>query len=440
MLGSDPFSRYTTPEMGAIWSDAHRFALMARIAALAAQARGGSAAEAARLGRVARRLDSPAEAARFADAVRAAESRTRHETAALLEVLGRRARAARALHAGLTSSDLLDTALAVQMRAAAGVLCAAFDELLRVVARLARTHAHTVMIGRTHGMQAEPITFGLKAAGWHVSVRRVREALAAARETVSIGKLSGAVGTYVHVSSAAEARVCRRLGLRPAVAATQVVPREVHAILVTRCALAAAVLEKIATEIRHLQRTEVREVEEPFASGQVGSTAMPHKRNPVRCERVCGQARLVRGFSSAALENVALWHERDMSHSSVERVALPGATGLLHFMLREMTDVLRRLRIYPARMRHNLEASGGLVYSERVMLALVEVGLPRPRAYALVQRLAARAWEGGTSFRELVAAAPEIRRRFRPAQVAAWFDPRLALRHVDVILRRAGLR
>ena len=413
---------------------------MARVATLAAEAQRGARQEVARLKRVAGRLlASPGAAEAFAAAVREAERGTRHETVAFLEVLARRANARRALHLGLTSSDLLDTALAVQMREAAGVLLAETDVLMGAVRRLARRHAGTVMVGRSHGMHAEPITFGIKVAGWYDSLRRVRAGLAAARDAVSVGKLSGAVGTYAHVDPSVEARVCRQMGLTPAAAATQVVSRDVHAVLLLNAALLASVVERIATEIRHLQRTEIREVEEPFAEGQIGSSAMPHKRNPVRSERLCGLARVVRGLAGVSLENVALWHERDMSHSSTERVALPGVTTTLHFMLREAADIIARLRVNPDRMRRNLEATGGLVYSETVMLALVRSGLTRPDAYARVQALATRAWEGDEPFRALVERAPEIRRRFRPAEIARWFDPAPHLRHARSILRRAGV-
>ena len=307
------------------------------------------------------------------EAVAEREAVTRHDVAAFVDVVaGTIGPEGRWLHFGLTSSDVLDTGFALQLRAAADVLLAELEHLLATTARLALRHRDTVMAGRSHGVIAEPTSFGHKLAVWAFELDRDRDRLRRAREVVSVGAISGAVGTYASVDPRVEELVCARLGLRSVEASTQVIQRDRHAELMTTIAITASTLDKIATEIRHLARTEVREVQEPFAEGQKGSSAMPHKRNPVVSERVSGLARVIRGHAQAALENVALWHERDISHSSAERLIFPDATGLLAFMLREMTWVLDGLRVFPDRMRENLDIGGGVVYSQSVLLALVE--------------------------------------------------------------------
>ncbi len=331
---------------------------------------------------------------------------------------------------------MLDTGLALQLREATTLLLAGLERLLAVTKRLALAHRGTVMAGRTHGVVAEPTSFGHKVALWAFELDRDRERLRRAREAVSVGAISGAVGTYAQVDPRIEEEVCARLGLRPAEASNQIVARDRHAELMGALAITASTLDAIATEIRHLARTEVREVQEPFAEGQKGSSAMPHKRNPVRCERVTGLARVVRGNLQVALENTVLWHERDISHSSAERVILPDSTSALDFMLADLTEVLEGLRVFPDRMRANLDVGGGLAYSQNVLLALVEAGMPRDDAYAIVQAAAARAWDEGLDFRAEIEANPQVSDRLDRERLAELFDPARALRNLDVVFDR----
>lgn len=423
--------RYTRPEMSALWTDEARFAHWLEIEILAVEAW-------ARLG-VVPEEDAAAvrEGASF-DAARVLEREriTRHDVAAFVQEVGESiGPAGRWVHFGLTSSDVLDTGLALQLRAATDLLLAGLERLLGVTKGLALAHRDTVMAGRTHGVVAEPTTFGHKVALWAFELDRDRERLRRGREAVSVGAISGAVGTYAQVDPRVEEEVCARLGLRPAEASNQIVARDRHAELMGAVAITASTLDAIATEIRHLARTEVREVQEPFAAGQKGSSAMPHKRNPVRCERITGLARVIRGNLQAALENTVLWHERDISHSSAERVILPDSTTALDFMLAETTDVLEGLEVYRERMRENLEVGGGLAYSQNVLLALVEAGMARDEAYAIVQSAAATAWDRGESFREAVAANGDVRARIGE-RLGELFDPRRALRNLDVVFDR----
>ncbi|MBX6377167.1 MAG: adenylosuccinate lyase [Clostridia bacterium] len=427
--------RYTRPEMGRLWSEVSRYEawLAVELAVCEAWAElGVIPAEAVETIRARARVDVVR--------IRAIETEVHHDviafTTSLAEQVGE---AARYIHFGLTSSDVVDTAQSLLLRRAADILLEGLRDLAGVLADLARRHRQTVMIGRTHGVHAEPTTFGLKLALWYDETRRNIARLERARETVSVGKVSGSVGTYANVDPRVEAIVCRRLGLRPALISTQVLQRDRHAEFAATLAVVGGSLEKFALEIRGLQRTEVREVEEPFQPGQKGSSSMPHKRNPEKCERICGLSRLLRGYALAAFENQALWHERDISHSSVERVVLPDATIVLDYMIHLFTQVLRGLRVYPENMRRNLEATGGLVFSQRVLLALVERGMSREEAYAVVQRRAMEAWETGRPFRELVAADEAVRRRLTPQELAACFDPAPHLRHVDEIFARLGL-
>ncbi|MBI4246660.1 MAG: adenylosuccinate lyase, partial [Candidatus Rokubacteria bacterium] len=339
-----------------------------------------------------------------------------------------------------TSNDVWDTALALQLRDATDLLIAGQERLRRALGELARRHKDTLVVGRTHGVHAEPTTFGLKAAGWYVEAGRNLERLGRARAVVAVGKLSGAVGTFAHVEPEVEEEVCRELGLAVEPVSTQIVQRDRHAEFCATLAVAAASLEKIALEVRGLQRTEILEVQEPFTEGQKGSSAMPHKRNPELSERICGLARLVRTNALAALENVALWHERDISHSSVERVILPDSTILLDYLLDLTAFVVEGLEVDPARMAENLEQSHGLVYSQRVLLKLTEAGLARQAAYEIVQRHAMRAWRERRSFLDLLAADPAVTERLGPAELKACFDPAWYLRNVDAIFKRAGLR
>jgi adenylosuccinate lyase len=340
---------------------------------------------------------------------------------------------------GLTSSDVVDTALALQLQHAADLLLAGLERYRAVVGTLARRHRDTLCVGRTHGIHAEPMVFGLKAALWYAEAGRNLERLRRARETVRVGKLSGSVGTFAHVDPDVEEEACRLLGLEAAPVSNQIVQRDRHAEFSTTLAIMAASLEKVATEIRSLQRTEVLEVEEPFTAGQKGSSSMPHKRNPVSCEQVCGLARLVRTNALAALENVALWHERDISHSSVERVILPDSTCLVDFMLHQMTRILDGLLVYPERMKENMDRSYGLLFSQRVLLKLTDKGLARQKAYEMVQRNAMTAWRERTAFRDLLAADPEVMAHLRVEELDACFDPAWYLRNIGTIYRRVGL-
>ncbi|HLJ62038.1 MAG TPA: adenylosuccinate lyase [bacterium] len=425
--------RYTSPEMAALWSQETKFNTWLEIELLAAEAQ---AALGLVPGDAARRLR---ERARVTSAVRIdeiEEKETRHDVVAFLRVVGETVgEDSRFLHKGLGSSDVVDTALSALMVRAADILEAGLEGLRAALGTLARAHRHTVMAGRTHGVQAEPITFGLKAALWYAEVGRGIDRLRRARDVIAVGKLSGEVGTFAHNPPEVEAFVCERLGLRPAPVSSQVLQRDRHAEYVAHLAVVAGTLEKIATEIRTLQRTELREAEEPFRAGQTGSSAMPHKRNPIICERVAGLARVVRGYATSALEDIALWGERDITHSSVERVIVPDATTVLDYMVRKLTAVIAGLRVYPEHMRANLERTGGLVFSHRVLLALLDKGLGRDEAYRIVQSAAMRAWDSGGSFRDLVRASGAL----TDAELAACFDPAYAVRHIDAIFARVGL-
>ena len=366
--------------------------------------------------------------------------RTRHDmtafTRSITETLGEEGRW---IHLGLTSSDVMDTAQGLQMVEAADLLLGEVDALREVLQHRALEFKDTLMMGRTHGVHAEPITFGLKLALWWDEMNRQRERLAAARDQIAVGKVSGAVGTHATVPPAVEERVCAHLGLRVAPVSSQIVQRDRHAHYVTTLALVAASLEKFATEIRHLQRTEVREVEEPFGEGQTGSSAMPHKRNPELSERVCGLARLIRGHAVTALENVALWHERDISHSSAERIILPDSCLALDYILSLFTHVTQGLRVYPQRMWENIESTRGVVFSQRVLLALVEAGLSREKAYEVVQRAAMQSWDEALDFRQLVREEPEVVDRLPGAALEQLFDYSYYVAHVDETFARAGI-
>ncbi|MGH7321035.1 MAG: adenylosuccinate lyase [Candidatus Rokuibacteriota bacterium] len=427
--------RYTRPEMGAVWSDDARYTkwLAVELAVCDAYARHGviPVEVAARI-RARARVDPRR--------IEEIEARVRHDVIAFLtnleEVIGEDSRF---VHVGLTSSDVVDSALALQLVEAADQLLAGVDRLRDVLRRLALRHRDTVMVGRTHGVHAEPTTFGLKVAGWYAEAGRNRERLVRAREAVRVGKISGAVGNFAHVSPEIEGEVCRDLGLEPAPVSTQIVQRDRHAEFVSTCAIVGGSLEKIATEIRGLQRTEILELEEPFAEGQKGSSAMPHKRNPVSCEQVAGLARVLRAHAGAALEDIALWHERDISHSSVERIILPDATILLDYLLAQTVRILEGLAVDADRMRENLERSHGLIYSQRVLLALSEAGLSRQTAYELVQESAMRAWRERRSFLECLEQDPEVAARITPDALKACFDPAWYLRNVGTVFRRLGL-
>jgi adenylosuccinate lyase len=426
--------RYSRPEMAAIWSDEARLQAWLRVEIAACEA-WSDAGKIPRddMARIRNATVDPSRAAEY-------EKEMHHDVNSFLravaDTLGPESRF---VHMGLTSSDVVDTALALQLVAAADLLQSDIDRLLEVLAQRAREHKETLTMGRSHGVHAEPTTFGLKIALWVEEMRRNGRRLAEARGTVAVGQLSGPVGTHATVPPSVEENTMKRLGLAVDPISNQVVQRDRHAHFVQTLALLGASLEKFATEIRHLQRTEVLEAEEPFAEGQTGSSAMPHKRNPEKCERVCGLARLLRGYAVTALENVSLWHERDISHSSAERVILPDACLVLDYMLDLFTWIMKGLLVYPERMRENIEASYGLVFSQRVLLALIDAGMSRQDAYKLVQRSAMRSWKERASFLDLLQADNEITSVISGPELADLFDYNFYLRHVDEIFERVGL-
>src|SRR5215216_2071413 len=374
------------------------------------------------------------------DRMRQIEHEVDHDVIAFLRATGESVGPdARFIHVGLTSSDIVDTALALQATAATDMLLAGVNQLVAIVARQAIAHCDTLMIGRTHGVHAEPTTFGHKLAVWYDELRRQKRRLMLSREDIAVGKISGAVGTHAHVPPELEEEVCRALGLGVAPASTQIVQRDRHAFLLAVIAGIGGTLEKMATEIRHLQRSEVGEVEEPFDPGNQGSSAMPHKRNPHASERISGLARLLRGYAMTAAENNALWHERDISHSSTERVIMPDAFVALDFMLHEMADILDRLVVHANRMLENLELTKGLIYSQPVLLALVDAGMDRQEAYKAVQEHAYRALSGGARFQDALAADPSVARWITRDELSSLFDPQGQLRYVGNIFARLGL-
>jgi adenylosuccinate lyase len=429
--------RYTRPEMGHIWSDQNKFQQWLEVELAAAD----SLAE---LGVI------PEDAATLlrehagfdVERIFQIEAEVKHDviafTTAVAETMAAagHAEASRWLHYGLTSNDVVDTAQALQLQQASKILLKGLEDLRSVLKRRAREFQHTVQIGRTHGVHAEPITFGLKVAIWYDEAGRNLDRLCAAAEELRVGKTSGAVGTYAHIGPEVEQRICARLNLRQAPAASQVIPRDRHAHFVGVLALVTALCERIALEVRHLQRTEVREAEEYFSKGQKGSSAMPHKRNPVTSEQICGLARVVRANAQAALENVALWHERDISHSSVERVILPDSTILTDYLLDKTTQLIGKLVVYPERMQRNLELTRGLVFSGQLLLDLAAARMLREDAYRIVQEHAMRAWENDTDFRAAIESDPEIRAVLSSEQISEAFSLERQLRNVDKIFER----
>ena len=425
--------RYRRAAMTQVWSDEHRLELWLAVelaATAARETRGEVPAGTVERLRRSVRID----AARMA----AIEAEVRHDVIAFLSMVAESGGDdARHLHAGMTSSDLVDSALAAQMVEAGRLLLAEIDATRRAAFALAEGHRHTPMVGRTHGIHAEPITFGLKCLVWSEELGRDRRRIAQALDDCAVGKLSGAVGTLAHLTPEIEVEALGTLGLRPEPVANQVVQRDRHAALLAALAVLGGTLEKIALEIRHLQRSEVREAEEPFAQGQKGSSAMPHKRNPIASERVCGLSRLLRGYALAGFENQALWHERDISHSSVERVILPDAFQVADFMLAELTWILSGLQVHPDAMVRNLESGGGLIHSQRVLLALTEAGLARDQAYRIVQEHALGALDGQGSFRTRLEQDERVGKVLDPARLAACFALAPGLRHVDALFARA---
>ena len=429
--------RYTRPDMGRIWSEENKYRQWLEVELATAEAlaeTGEVPAEAARLLR---------EHANFrVDRIQEIEREVRHDviafTSAAAESMAAagHASASRWLHYGLTSNDVVDTAQALLVRAASEIIRAGIDALSLTLKARAFEFKNTVQIGRTHGIHAEPITFGLKLALWYDEMQRNRTRFSAAAEGMRVGKISGAVGTFGHIGPQAEERICRRLGLRPAPIASQVISRDRHAEYVASLALIAATLEKIALEIRHLQRTEVREAEEPFSEGQKGSSAMPHKRNPVVSEQICGLARVVRSNAQAAFENIALWHERDISHSSVERIILPDSTLLVDYMLSKTHWLISGLRVNAERMKKNLDLTRGLVFSGQLLLDLTAAGVLREEAYRIVQAHAMQAWETDGDFRAAVSNDPQIQAYLPPDRLAKIFSVSNQLDNIDLIFRR----
>jgi adenylosuccinate lyase len=425
-------ARYTHPEMGRIWSEQRKYEtwLQVEVAAAEAMAEAGIVpADAAR--------ELKAKGAFDIARIEDIEKVTQHDviafTTSVAEKVGP---AARWLHFGLTSSDVVDTAQAIQMREACDVILADLEAARDAVRQRAEEHRRTPMIGRTHGVHAEPMTFGLKLALWYAELTRDIERVQRARDVIRVGKISGAVGTFAHLDPAIEAAVCARLGLEPAPISSQVIQRDRHAELLMALAITAASLEKFALEVRGLQKTEIGEVEEPFGKGQKGSSAMPHKRNPIGCEQIVGLARLIRANATAALENVALWHERDISHSSVERVILPDSFIALDHMLRRFTRIVSGLVVYPERMRENLERSRGVIFSGQVLLELARRGVSREQAYEWVQRNAMRSFHERKDFKSLLLADGEVTKVLPPAEIEKAFDLNEQLRNVDAIFAR----
>ncbi|KYD18601.1 adenylosuccinate lyase [Saccharococcus caldoxylosilyticus] len=427
--------RYTRPEMGAIWTEENRFKAWLEVEILACEAW-------AELGVIPKEdVERIRQNASFDIArIKEIEEETRHDvvafTRAVSETLGEERKW---VHYGLTSTDVVDTALSYLLKQANEILLRDLENLIQVLKEKALEHKYTVMMGRTHGVHAEPTTFGLKMALWYAEMLRNLERFKQAAETVRVGKISGAVGTYANIDPFVEQYVCEKLGLKPAPISTQTLQRDRHAYYMATLALIATSIEKFAVEIRGLQKSEVREVEEFFAKGQKGSSAMPHKRNPIGSENMTGMARVIRGYMLTAYENVPLWHERDISHSSAERIILPDATIALNYMLNRFANIVKNLRVYPENMKKNMDRTLGLIYSQRVLLALIDTGMTREEAYDLVQPKAMEAWEKQVPFRSLIEADERITSRLTKEQLDDCFDYRYHLKHVDTIFARLGL-
>lgn len=428
--------RYTRPQMGALWTDEHKFATWLKVELAVCEAM-------AKAGQIPRQdwMTIRRKAAFSVDRIHQIEEEVRHDVIAFLTAVAEHVGpAARHIHKGLTSSDVVDTALALNLVAAADLLLEGVTQVRATAAHQASQHAFTPMIGRSHGIHAEPITFGLKMALMYDEFGRVEKRLKAAREVVRVGKLSGAVGTHAHLDPRIEREVCRQLGLQPAAISTQILQRDRHAEFVTAIALAGASIERWAQEFRQLQRTEVREVQEFFGTAQKGSSAMPHKQNPIIGEQLCGLARVLRGYALTAMENVPLWHERDISHSSAERIILPDATILLDTMLAKLAALVKNLKVDTDQMRANLDLTHGLIHSQQVLLLLVDKGAGRDEAYRWVQRNALESWKNGAPLLDLVAADPDIARIATQRELAACFDLKRHFRYVKRTFRSLGLQ
>ena len=426
--------RYSRPQMKSVWSDENKFNKWLDVEIAVCEAW-------AELGVIPREAVPKIKLARV-NLKRMEEilKETHHDVTAFLgSVATSLGNESRFIHLGLTSSDVIDTALSLQLIEAIEILNQDIKELISVLAQQAIKHKYTVMIGRTHGIHAEPLSFGLKLALWTEGMKRNRQRLAAAKRSIIVGKISGAVGTYATLLPELEEKACARLGLSPAPVSNQIIQRDRHAQFTTTLAIIASSLEKFATEIRALQRTEVREVEEPFGASQTGSSAMPHKRNPELCERICGLARLLRGYALTSMENIALWHERDISHSSTERIILPDSCLILDYCLSLFASVMRGLQVYPQRMKRNIGLTKGLVFSQRVMLTLIDKGLSRQKAYEMVQRNAMKAWEKNRDFLKLLKADTEVTAILPPEELEPLFNEQYYLRYIDDIFKRIGL-
>jgi len=418
--------------MGRIWTEENKFQTWLLVEILACEAL-------AKIGQIPKKAaQNIRRKARFSvERISAIETETKHDVIAFLTNVGETVGPdARYIHLGLTSSDILDTAMAVRLREASKLILKGCDRLLLALKRKAMAHKHTVMVGRSHGIHAEPITFGLKLALWYEEMQRNRRRMEQAMETVSVGKISGAVGTYANISPKVEPYVCKKLSLRPAAISSQIVQRDRYAEYFTTLAIVASTIEKIAVEVRHLQRTEVSEAEEYFSKGQKGSSAMPHKRNPIGSENLSGLARLVRSNAGAAMDNIPLWHERDISHSSVERVIAPDSTILIDYMLSRMTEIIRKLVVYPKRMQQNLKLNRGLIFSQQILLGLAMRGVSREAAYKMVQKCAMDAWKKKKDFKELVLNDSDIRKYLKIEEIETLFDVKAQLRHVNTIFTR----
>jgi len=427
--------RYTLPEIGKIWSDENKYSIWLQIEILACEAN-------SKLGIVPQRaLKAIKSKARFdVKKINEIEEVVKHDVIAFLTNVGSYVGPdSRFIHYGMTSSDVLDTALSVQLKEAGELIMKKLEELKKVLAANAKKYKYLMMVGRTHGVHAEAITLGLKFALWYEEVKRDIERLKSAIKTISAGKISGAVGTYEHIDPSVERYVCKKLGLQPANVSTQILQRDRHAEYFTTLAIIASSLEKFATEVRHLQKTESLELEEPFAKGQKGSSAMPHKKNPIVSERIAGLARILRGNAMAALEDINLWHERDISHSSVERVIAPDSTMLLYYMLVKMIEVLKDIVVNKENIKKNLERTHGLIYSQRTMLKLVEFGITREEAYLVVQENAMKSWNTGRDFKELLSNDPRVTSKIKKENFESIFDPKKAMKNVDYIFKNAGL-
>lgn len=427
--------RYTLPEMGKIWSEGNKFQKMLDVEILVCEAL-------AELGEIPKEAVAKIKDKASFDLkrIKEIEEEVRHDVIAFLTAVAERVgEESRYIHLGLTSYDVVDTSLSLRMREAAGLIIKGLKELADVLKSKAKEHKKTVMVGRSHGIHAEPITFGLKLALWWEEVKRNRERMEEARRLISYGKISGAVGTYAHIDPRVEEYVCERLNLTPAPVSSQILQRDRHAHYLSVLALLASSLEKFALEIRNLQRTDLLEVEEYFSRGQKGSSAMPHKRNPIVSERVSGLARVVRSHALAALENVPLWHERDLTHSSVERIIIPDSCILIDYMLKKFIAVMKDLIVYPENMKRNLEKTRGLVFSETVLLELAKKGLSREEAYRLVQRNAMRAWEEETDFKGLLLQDEEVGKHLNKDEIECCFDLKHNLRNVEKIFKRLGI-